>query len=75
MQGWLEKKKVDEGDFAKCLDRRPWTAKLPMIKTTDDPRIGNLLRTKDDYRDAAVTLKVLAKALLGDHSGAVDMVR
>lgn len=42
-------------------------------QTTDDPRIGTLLRTKDDYRDAAVTLKVLAKALLGDHSGAVDM--
>ena len=32
LQGWLEKKKVDEGDFAKCLDRRPWTTKLPMIK-------------------------------------------
>ena len=32
LQGWLEKKKVEEGDFAKCLDRRPWTAKLPMIK-------------------------------------------
>ena len=32
-----------------------------------------MLRTKDDYRDAAVTLKVLAKALLGDHSGSVDM--
>ena len=32
LQGWLQRKKVDEGDFAKCLDRRPWTAKLPMIK-------------------------------------------
>ena len=32
LQHWLEKKKVDEGDFAKCLDRRPWTAKLSMIK-------------------------------------------
>ena len=32
LQDWLEKKKVDEGDLVKCLDRRPWTAKLPMIK-------------------------------------------
>ena len=38
------KKEVDEGDFAKCLDRRHWAAKLPLIRTAHDPRIASLLR-------------------------------
>ena len=44
LEGWLRKREVDEGDFAKCLDRRHWAAKLPLIRTAQDPRIASLLR-------------------------------